>query len=131
MKIMSCLPLLLIPLVAACEPQSQVQPRVACVPVPQITITPANAAVSAAPEHICVNRGDTIKVTVAGNHKKGSVATTPKVAKNTWLSGSNASNKAEFELFVNDEVDNGEYKYNVNTQSGAELDPRVTVRDED
>jgi len=127
MKIMSCLPLMLVPLVAACA--SQQQPQDVCVPAPHITITPANAAVGAVPEHICAERGDTIKVKVAGNHKKGSVATTPNEAKNTWLSGSNASNKAQFELFVNDDVVSGTYKYIVNTQSGAELDPRVTVKD--
>ena len=129
MKIMSCLPLMLVPLVSACASQQQ-PPRDVCVPAPHITITPANAKVSAVPEHICANRGDTIKVKIAGDHKKGSVATTPDVAKNTWLSGSNASKKAEFELFVNEDVVNGTYKYIINTQSGAEEDPRVTVKDE-
>lgn len=125
MKIISYLPLMLVPLVVACAPQ----PPVACVPAPHITITPAAATVTAAPEHICVNRGDTITVTVAGSPKKGSVSTTPKVAKNTWLSGSNASNAGTFDLFVNDDVINGTYKYIVNTQGGLELDPRVTVLD--
>ena len=124
MKIISYLPLMLVPLVAACAPM----PTDDCVPAKHITITPSRSAVTAAPEHICVNRGDTITVTVAGNPKKGSVSTTPKVPKNTWLSGSNASNAAEFDLFVNKDVVNGEYKYIVNTQSGAELDPRVTVQ---
>ena len=124
MKIISYLPLVLVPLVAACTPQ----PPVACVPSPHITITPSAAAVTAAPEHICVNRGDTITITVAGNPKKGSVSTTPEVAKNTWLSGSNASNAGTFELFVNSDVKpKTTYKYIVNTQGGAELDPRVTV----
>lgn len=127
MKIKSCLPLLLVPFVAACS--SNPNSLDVCVVAPHITITSANAAVSAAPEHICAKRGDTIIVKVAGNHKKGSVATTPNVAKNTWLNGSNASNKAEFVLFVNDDVVNGTYKYNVTTQGGAEEDPRVTVKD--
>ena len=126
MKIMSCLPLILIPLVAACAPQ----PQVACVPAAHITITPANAAVSAVPENICAKRGDTITVNVAGSPKKGSVSTTPNVAENTWLSGSNASNAGKFELFINDDVVNGTYKYNVNTQSGAALDPMVTVQEQ-
>ncbi len=126
MKIISYLPLMLVPLVAACP----AQPPVACVATLHITITPSVAAVTAAPEHICVNRGDTITVNVAGNPNKGSVSTTPKVAKNTWLSGSNASNAGKFDLFVNDDVVNGEYKYIVNTQGGAELDPRVTVQDQ-
>jgi len=125
MKIITYLPLMLVPLIAACAPN----PPVPCVPAPHITITPANARVTAVPENICASRGDTITVKVAGNHKKGSVATTPKVGKNTWLNGSNASNKAEFVLFVNDDVVDGEYKYIVNTQGGAVLDPRVTVKD--
>ncbi len=124
MKIISYLPLMLVPLVAACGPQ----PTGECVQTTHITITPSPAAVTAAPEHICVNRGDTITVNVAGNPNKGSVSTTPKVAENTWLSGSNASNAGKFELFVNDDVDSATYKYIVNTQGGAELDPRVTVR---
>ena len=124
MKIISYLPLMLVPLVAACAPQ----PPVVCAQANQITITPSAAAVTAVPENICAKRGDTIKVKVAGNpQKKGSVSTNPKVAKNTWLSGSNASNARTFDLFVNDDVVNGTYKYIVNTQGGAELDPRVTV----
>ena len=125
MKIISYLPLMLVPLVAACGPQ----PTGKCVETTHITITPSVAAVTAAPEHICVNRGDTITVNVAGNPNKGSVSTTPKVAMDTWLSGSNASNAGTFDLFVNDDVVNGTYKYIVNTQGGAELDPRVTVVD--
>ena len=125
MKIISYLPLMLVPLVAACP-----QPPPACVSAAQITITPSNAAVTATPPNICVHRGDTIKVHINGSPKKGSVSTTPKVAKNTWLSGSNATNAGTFDLFVNDDVVNGEYKYIVNTQGGAELDPRVTVRDQ-
>ncbi len=128
MKIISYLPLMLVPLVAACAPQSFMPPP-ACVPANQITITPLPAAVTAVPENICAKRGDTIKVHVAGNHKKGSVSTTPKVGKNTWLSGSNAINKGKFELYVNDDVANGTYKYIVYTQGGAVLDPRVTVED--
>jgi len=123
MKIMSCLPLLLVPFVAACA----TQPNTKCVPAPHITITPSAAAVTAVPENICARRGDTIQVKVAGNPKKGSVSTTPKAGKNTWLSGSNASDAKKFELFVNDDVINGTYKYIVNTQSGAVLDPKVTV----
>lgn len=124
MKIMSYLPLMLVPFVAACE----TPPKTVCVPTLHITITPSAAAVTAAPEHICVGRGKTIHVTVAGNPKKGSVSTTPKVGKNTWLSGSNASDANKFELFVNDGVVNGTYKYIVKTQSGLVLDPKVTVR---
>jgi len=129
MKITSYLPLMLVPLVAACAPQP---PKAAdvCSNTTHITITPSAAKVRAAPEHICVHTGDTITVHVAGNPNKGSVSTTPKVAKNTWLSGSNASNTGTFYLFVNDEVKNGEYDYNVYTQSGAVLDPRVTVKDD-
>ena len=127
MKIITYLPLMLVPLVAAC-PQ---QPLNDCTPAPHITITPSSSAVTAAPDNICANRGDTITVKIAGNHKKGSVSTTPKRGKNTWLNGSNARNAAEFELFVNDDVVNGTYKYNVNTQGGAKLDPRVTVRNLD
>ena len=119
---------MLVPLVAACGSQSFMPPP-ACVPAPHITITPSNAAVTVVPDNICAKRGDTIKVKVAGNHKKGSVSTTPKVAKNTWLTGSNASNAGEFDLFVNDDVINGTYKYIVNTQGGAVLDPRVKVQD--
>jgi hypothetical protein len=125
MKIMSCLPLILIPLVAACAPQ----PTGKCVEKTHITITPSVAAVSAAPEHICVDKGDTITVNVAGSPMKGSVSTTPKVGKNTWLNGSNGSNAMKFELFVNKDVESGTYKYNVNTQGGAALDPWVTVKD--
>ena len=127
MKIMSYLPLMLVPFVAACA----TQPKTVCTPTLHITITPSTAAVDAAPEHICVHRGDTIHVTVAGKPQKGSVSTTPKAGKNTWLSGSNASDARKFELFVNDDVINGTYKYIVNTQSGAVLDPRVTVTDID
>ena len=128
MKIISYLPLMLVPFVAACEPQPN-KTTVACSNTTHITITPSRSAVTAAPEHICVNRGDTITVKIAGKkpQKKGSVSTNPKVAKNTWLSGSNASNAGTFDLFVNDDVVNGTYKYIVNTQGGAELDPRVTV----
>ncbi len=131
MKIISYLPLMLVPLVAACTPQ----PLVACdSSADHITITPSAAAVTAAPPNFCANRGDTITVKVtdnrAGKPKKGSVSTTPKVAKNTWLSGSNASNAGTFDLFVNDDVINGTYKYIVNTQGGVELDPRVTVQDD-
>ena len=125
MKIISYLPLMLVPLVAACSQQPP-----ACTSPAHITITPSNAAVSAAPPNFCAKRGDTITVKIAGNHKKGSVSMTPKVAKDTWLTGSNASNAGEFELFVNDAVVNGTYKYIVNTQGGAELDPRVTVQDD-
>ena len=126
MKITSYLPLMLVPLVAACAPQP---PKAAgvCSNTTHITITPAAAKVSAAPEHICVQKGDTITVHVAGNPKKGSVSTTPKVAKNTWLNGSNASNARTFVLFVNDEVELKTYKYIVNTQGGLVEDPRVTV----
>ncbi len=90
MKIISYLPLMLVPLVAACASQSNMTTD-DCVPTTHITITPLPAKVSAAPEHICVDRGDTITVTVAGNPKRGSVSTTPEVAKNTWLNGSYAS----------------------------------------
>ena len=123
MKITSYLPLMLVPLVAACA----APPPDKCVPAAQITITPSKAAVTAVPENVHVKKGCTITVHVAGNPNKGSVSTTPKVATNTWLSGSNGSNAAKFNLFVNDEVKSGEYKYNVNTQGGAALDPRVTV----
>ena len=126
MKMITYLPLMLVPLVAACAPMPP-----ACTSPGHITITPSNAAVTAAPPNFCAKRGDTITVKIAGPpQKKGSVSTSPKVAKDTWLNGSNASNKSEFELFVNDDVVNGTYKYNVNTQSGAELDPRVTVQDD-
>ena len=128
MKIISYLPLMLVPLVAACAPMMLTDD---CVPAKHITITPADSAVGAVPDNICANRGDTITVKIAGDHKKGSVSTTPKVAKNTWLNGSNASKKGQFVLFVNDDVVNGEYEYSVNTQSGAKLDPRVTVRNLD
>lgn len=128
MKIISYLPLMLVPLVAACAPM---MPTDDCVPAKHITITPAGSAVGAVPDNICANRGDTITVKIAGSPKKGSVSTTPKVAKNTWLNGSNASKKGQFELYVNDDVVNGEYEYSVNTQSGAKLDPRVTVRNLD
>ena len=124
MKIISYLPLMLIPLVAACAQQPP-----ACTSPAQITITPSNAAVSAVPPNFCAKRGDTITVKIAGNHKKGSVSMTPKVDKDTWLTGSNALDKGKFELFVNDDVVNGTYKYIVNTQGGAKLDPRVTVTD--
>ncbi len=127
MKITSYLPLMLVPLVAACAAQS-IMPTDDCVPAPHITITPSSSAVTAVPENICAHRGDTITVKIAGNPNKGSVSTTPKVAENTWLSGSNASKATEFYLFVNDDVKDGTYKYNVNTQKGAKLDPRVTVR---
>ena len=123
MKIISYLPLMLVPLVAACAPQ----PPNDCVPAAQITITPSAAAVTAVPENICAKRGDTIKVKVTGSSKKGSVSMTPKVGKNTWLSGSNASEAGKFELFVNDDVADGTYKYIINTQGGALLDPRVTI----
>ena len=126
MKIISYLPLMLVPLVAACP----AQPPVACVATLHITITPSNAAVSAVPPNFCAKRGDTITVKIAGNHKKGSVSMTPKVDKDTWLTGSNALDKGKFELFVNGDVVNGTYKYIVNTQGGAELDPRVTVQDQ-
>ncbi len=53
----------------------------------------------------------------------------PKVTEDTWLSGSNASDARTFYLFVNDDVVNDTYKYIVNTQGGAVLDPRVTVQD--
>ena len=126
MKIISYLPLMLVPLVAACAPM----PPPACTSPAQITITPSNAAVSAVPPNFCAKRGDTITVKIAGSpQKKGSVSTSPKVAKDTWLNGSNASNAGTFDLFVNDDVANGTYKYNVNTQGGAKLDPRVTVTD--
>jgi len=130
MKIISYLPLMLVPFVAACESQleSEAQTKAGCVSGPHITITPEAAAVEAVPENIVVQRGDTICIKVAGNPKKGSVSTTPKVGKNTWLSGSNASNAKKFELFVNDDVIDGTYKYIVNTQSGAVLDPKVTVQ---
>ena len=128
MKIISYLPLMLVPFVAACAPM---MPTDDCVPAPHITITPSSSAVTAVPDNICANRGDTIKVKIAGSPNKGSVSTTPKVAKNTWLNGSNASKKGQFELYVNDDVVNGEYEYSVNTQSGAKLDPRVTVEDLD
>ena len=125
MKITSYLPLMLVPLVAACAPMPP-----ACTSPAQITITPANAAVSAVPPNFCAKRGDTITVKIAGSPQlKGSVSTSPKVAKDTWLNGSNASNAGEFDLFVNDDVVNGTYKYIVNTQGGAKLDPRVTVTD--
>ena len=127
MKIISYLPLMLVPLVAACA----APPPDCDSSKPHITITPSAAAVTAAPPNFCANRGDTITVKIAGNPNKGSVSTTPKVAKDTWLSGSNASNAGTFYLFVNDEVINGTYEYSVNTQGGAELDPRVTVRDQD
>ena len=133
MKIMSYLPLMLVPFVAACasqlDSQPQPQPKTDCVPTLHITITPSTAAVSAAPENICVERGDTIHITVAGDPKKGSVSTTPKVAKDTWLSGSNATNTVKFVLFVNKDVESATYYYNVNTQSGAALDPMVTVQE--
>ena len=123
MKITSYLPLMLVPLVAACA-----APPPACVPAAQITITPGIAAVSAVPENFCAKRGDTITVKIAGPpQKKGSVSTTPKAGKDTWLSGSNASKAGEFDLFVNDDVVYGTYKYIVNTQGGDVLDPRVTV----
>ena len=129
MKIISYLPLMLVPLVAGCMPQTVD----GCAHTTHITITPAKAAVSAAPEHICVTRGTTITVHVAGNFsgnpKKGSVSTNPKVPKDTWLSGSNALNAVQFKLFVNKEVKNGTYKYIVNTQGGLVEDPRVTVKD--
>ncbi len=128
MKITSYLPLMLVPLVAACAPPPPTA-TVACTSPGQITITPSNAAVTAAPPNFCAYRGDTITVKITGNHKKGSVSMTPKVAKDTWLSGSNAIDKGKFELYVNDDVANGEYKYIVNTQGGAVLDPRVTVKD--
>ena len=123
MKITSYLPLMLVPLVAACL----APPPKHCVPAAQITITPSKAAVTAVPENIHVKRGCTITVHVAGNPKKGSVSTTPKVAKNTWLNGSNASKAGKFDLFVNDDVVYGTYKYIVHTQGGDVLDPRVTV----
>ena len=129
MKITSYLPLMLVPLVAACA--SMPTDDDDCDSAPHITITPAKAAVSAAPEHICVASGTTITVHVAGNFsgnpKKGSVSTNPKVPKDTWLSGSNALNAVQFKLFVNKEVKNGTYKYIVNTQGGLVEDPRVTV----
>ncbi len=128
MKIISYLPLMLVPLVAACAPPPP-KATVACTSPAQITITPSRAAVTAAPPNFCAYRGDTITVKIAGNHKKGSVSMTPKVGKDTWLTGSNAIDKGKFELYVNDDVINGEYKYNVNTQGGLELDPRVTVQD--
>ncbi|MCH8867940.1 MAG: hypothetical protein IID58_13960 [Proteobacteria bacterium] len=126
MKIISYLPLMLVPLVAACGSQPYV-PAAACVSAAQITITPSRAAVSAVPANFCAKRGDTIKIKVAGSPKKGSISTTPKLGKNTWLSGSNASKAGEFELYVNDDVTDGTYKYTVNTQSGVVLDPRVTI----
>ncbi len=129
MKMITYLPLMLVPLVAGCLPQT----IDGCAHTTHITITPLPATVTAVPEHICVKRGITITVHVAGNArgnpKKGSVSTTPNVAKDTWLSGSNASYAVKFELFVNKDVKNGTYKYIVNTQSGAVLDPRVTVQD--
>ena len=128
MKITSYLPLMLVPLVAACAAPPPKATDV-CSNTTHVTITPSAAKVSAAPEHICVHRGDTITVHVAGNPNKGSVSTTPKVAKNTWLNGSNALNKGKFELFVNDAVIYGTYKYIVNTQGGLVEDPRVTVED--
>ena len=135
MKMITYLPLMLVPLVAACAANPPDKMTDGCARTTHITITPDKAAVSAAPEHICVNRGDTITVKVvrankdADNPKKGSVSMTPKEGKNTWLSGSNGSDAGKFELFVNDKVVNGTYKYIVNTQGGAELDPRVTVDD--
>ena len=128
MKITSYLPLMLVPLVAACAPMMSTADD--CVKAKHITITPADSPIGAVPKHICAHRGDTITVKIAGKkaQKKGSVSTTPKVAKNTWLSGSNAINPTEFVLFVNDDVKDGTYEYNVNLQSGAKLDPRVTVR---
>ncbi len=129
MKMITYLPLMLVPLVAACMPQT----IDGCAHTTHITITPDNATVSAVPEHICVKKGVTITVKVVGNArgnpKKGSVSTTPDVAKDTWLSGSNATNAVKFYLFVNKDVEKGTYKYIVNTQDGAVLDPRVTVQD--
>ena len=133
MKITSYLPLMLVPLIAAVGSQAFMPPPDECVPANHITILPKTAAVTAVPENICAYRGEPITVIVtdnrAGMPKKGSVSTTPEVAENTWLSGSNASNASIFELFVNDDVELGTYKYIVNTQDGDELDPRVTVLD--
>ncbi len=129
MKMITYLPLMLVPLVAACAAPPNKTTDV-CSNTTHITITPLPAKVSAAPEHICVHRGDTITVTVAGNPNKGSVSTTPEVAKNTWLNGSNGSNAGTFDLFVNSEVKSATYKYIVNTQGGLVEDPRVTVQDD-
>lgn len=98
----------------------------------KITIVPSGGAnISVAPPNICVGRDTTITVNVPAAAVKGSVSTQPKVAANLWLSGSNASNRRSFELFVNENVAVGDYDFNIHWQGKNPLDPRVSVRDDD
>lgn len=127
MKIIYCLLLPASLLIAACpgKPTNSEIPK--CVTQDHFTITPPSAALDAAPPHICVERGTTITVTVAGNRKKGSVATSPKVSTDTWLYGSNAADGKIFYLYVNNDASLGEHKFIISTQDGKVKDPRVTV----
>ena len=127
MKNISCLLLLASLFITACSGQPQNSSIPECVTQDHFTITPPSAALDAAPPHICVERGTTITVTVAGNRKKGSVATSPNASTDTWLYGSNAVDARKFYLFVNSEVSLGEHKFIISTQSGEVKDPRVTV----
>ena len=114
-------------LVAACTGQPSNSGIQKCVTQDHFTITPPRAALDAAPPHICVERGTTITVNVAGNRKKGSVATSPVVSTDTWLYGSNSVDPKKFYLYVNDEVSLGGHKFDISTQGGKVKDPRVTV----
>lgn len=127
MKSISYLVLPVSLLIAACQMQSPNSGMPECKAQNHFTITPSASAVDVVPPHICVQKGSTITVNVAGNHKMGSVATSPKVSTDTWLYGSNAVDSKKFYLYVNSEVSTGPHDYSASTQNGKVLDPRVTV----
>ena len=96
-----------------------------------VRLTAPQAAITAAPPHICVAPGTDITVRITNSPGKGKVATQAQDDANTWLNGSNSVNADDFVLHVPGDAGLDTYKYNVLWSGKPKLDPRVSVRTED
>lgn len=96
---------------------------------PKVTIN-TNRPLNADPPNVCADPGTTIVfniVPVGG--EKGDVSVIPKIAADSWLTGTNSANAGKIEILVPTGLEpKSDHDYTIVTKDGQCLDPRVEVQ---
>ncbi len=95
---------------------------------PKVTIN-TNRPLNAEPPNVCADQGTTIVFTIVPAGEKGDVSVIPKIAADSWLTGTNSANAGKIEIPVPTGLEpESAHDYTIVTKDGQCLDPRVEVQ---
>jgi hypothetical protein len=95
---------------------------------PKVTIN-TNRPLNANPPNVCADQGTTIVFTITPPGEKGDVSVIPKIAADSWLTGTNSANAGKIEILVPTGLEpESDHDYTIVTKDGQCLDPRVEVQ---